>query len=110
MFQLALLYAEEYGGQYIGSFAEPPAASQATISASIERVLVASTPWQEVIMHIRRVYRWDNTNETLTYLVIFLLLWAINCVASAIVSNLLLPLSHSDIGVRTAYKVFSFLQ
>ena len=74
------------------------------MSASIERVLVASTPWQELIMHIRRIYRWDNTNETLTYLIIFLLLWAINCVASAIVSNSLSSLSHSDIEVRTAYK------
>lgn len=104
MFQLALLYAEKYGGQYIGSFAEPPTASQETMSASIERVLVASTPWQEVIMHIRRIYRWDNTNETLTYLIIFLLLWAINCVASAIVSNSLSLLSHSGIEARTAYK------
>lgn len=104
MFQLALLYAEKYGGQYIGSFAEPPPASQETMSASIERVLVASTPWQEVIMHIRRIYRWDNTNETLTYLIIFLLLWVINCVASAIVSNSLSSLNHSDIEARTAYK------
>ena len=74
------------------------------MSASIERVLVASTPWQELIMHIRRIYRWDNTNETLTYLIIFLLLWAINCVASAIVSNSLSSWSHSGIEVKTANK------
>ena len=104
MFQLALLYAEKYGGQYIGSFSEQPTASQETMSASIERVLVASTPWQEVIMHIRRIYRWDNTNETLTYLIIFLLLWAMNCVASAIVSNSLSSLSHAGIEARTAYE------
>ncbi|KAL9130871.1 MAG: hypothetical protein Q9175_006917 [Cornicularia normoerica] len=81
---LALLYSERYGGQYIGSFAEPPPASQETMSASIERLLVASTPWQEIIMHIRRIYRWEKTNETLAYLAIFLLLWTINCVAAAI--------------------------
>lgn len=87
MFQLALRYSEKYGGQYIGSFAEPPPASQETISASIERLLVASTPWQELIMHIRRIYRWESTNETLTYLTIFLLLWVVNCVTSGIVNT-----------------------
>lgn len=101
---LALLYAEKYGGQYIGSSAEPPPASQETISAGIERMLVASTPWQEVIMHIRRIYRWDNANETLTYFIIFLILWAIDCVASAIVSTSLSCFSHSRIKARTASK------
>ena len=85
-FQLALRHSEKYGGQYIGYFAEPPPASQETISASIEKLIVASTPWQEVIMHIRRIYRWESTSETSTYLAIFMVLWAINCVASAIVN------------------------
>ena len=105
--QLALRYSEKYGGQYIGSFAEPPPASQETISASIERLLIASTPWQEVIMNIRRIYRWENSNETLTYLVIFLFLWVANCVASAIVNTKIPISSCSCIQTRTANSLLA---
>ena len=85
--QLVLRYAEKYGAQYIGSFAEPPPASQETVSASIERLIVATTPWQEVIMAIRRIYRWESTRETSMYLTVFLVLWAVNCVSPAIVGQ-----------------------
>ncbi|KAL8784993.1 MAG: hypothetical protein Q9213_003654 [Squamulea squamosa] len=74
--RLVLQQAEKYGGHYIGSFAEPPPASQETVSASVERLLIASTPWQELVMHIRRIYRWENRKETSAYLLAFTILWA----------------------------------
>ncbi|KAL8669396.1 MAG: hypothetical protein Q9168_006008 [Polycauliona sp. 1 TL-2023] len=74
--QLVLQLAEQYGGQYIGSFAEPPPASQETVSASVERLLIASSPWQELAMHTRRVYRWEDRRETSMYLGAFTILWA----------------------------------
>ncbi|KAL8772839.1 MAG: hypothetical protein Q9209_002184 [Squamulea sp. 1 TL-2023] len=80
---LVLQQAEKYGGHYIGSFAEPPPASQETISASVERLLIASTPWQELVMHIRRIYRWENQKETLAYLLAFLILWAYGTLSAA---------------------------
>ena len=95
MRQLAIRYSEMFGGQYIGSFAEPPPASQESLSASVEKLLVASTPWQEVIMRVRRVYRWENTSETMAYLAAFLVLWAMNLLVSAIVSDHISTTSHS---------------
>ena len=73
--QAILEQAEKCGGQYIGFFSEPPPASQETVSASIERLLVASTPWQEINMHARRIYRWESPKETFAYLVAFVILW-----------------------------------
>ena len=84
--QLVLHYSEKYGGQYIGSFAEPPSATEKTVSASVERLLVASAPFQEMFVHTRRIYRWENPNETLTYLTFFLFLWKIDCLCGAAVS------------------------
>ncbi|KAL8690763.1 MAG: hypothetical protein Q9218_003867 [Villophora microphyllina] len=81
--ELVLQQAEKYGGQYIGSFSEPPPASQETVSASLERLLIASTPWQELIMHTRRIYRWENQKETSAYLVTFVALWAYGALCAA---------------------------
>lgn len=47
-------------------------------------------------MTIRRIYRWDNTKETSTYLVIFLLLWTFNLVSPAMVSQILQEEYHLD--------------
>lgn len=84
--QLLLQQAEKYGGDYIGSFSEPPPASQETVSASIERLIVASTPWQELMMHVRRIYRWENQKETSMYLVAFTILWSYGALSAAGVS------------------------
>ncbi|KAI4263525.1 MAG: hypothetical protein L6R42_001331 [Xanthoria sp. 1 TBL-2021] len=81
--QLVLQQAEKYGGQYIGSFSEPPLASQETVSASVERLLIASSPWQEMAMHIRRIYRWENRRETSAYLVAFTFLWVYGALCAA---------------------------
>lgn len=81
-----LQQAEKYGGQYIGFFSEPPTASQETVSASIERLLVASTPWQDLLMHVRRIYRWENQKETFAYLVGFIVLWSCGALCAAAVS------------------------
>jgi hypothetical protein len=35
---------------------------------NIERIIIASAPFQEFIMTTRRVYRWENHTETLKYL------------------------------------------
>ena len=86
-FQLILQQAEKYGGHYIGAFSEPPAASQETVSASIERLLIASSPWQELTMHVRRIYRWENQKESTAYLMAFMFLWAYGALSAAAVSQ-----------------------
>ena len=45
---------------------------------NLERVIIASAPFQEFIMTTRKIYRWEDPTETLKYLVIYLLLWYFN--------------------------------
>jgi hypothetical protein len=53
----------------------------------VERLLVSSAPFQELIMTTRRIYRWENRNETLKYLVGYSTLWVLNLVLPGFVSH-----------------------
>ena len=75
---MLLYYAQLYGGQYIGYGSDPPEPTKETIMPNVERLLIASAPWQEFAMTTRRVYRWENPSETLKYLGIYLVLWYFN--------------------------------
>ena len=55
---------------------------------SVERLLVASAPFQEFTMTIRRIYRWENRNETLKYLIVYAVLWALSLIIPGFVSQL----------------------
>jgi hypothetical protein len=41
----------------------------------IERIFIASAPWQHWLFHIYDVYRWEDPYETFRWLVLFLVLW-----------------------------------
>jgi hypothetical protein len=84
--QLLIYYAHQYGGQYIGYGSEPPAPSKETIMPNIERLIVATSPFQEFIMTTRRVYRWEDRAETTKYLLIYLVLWYLNLLLPGMVS------------------------
>jgi hypothetical protein len=86
--QLLVFYAQQYGGQYIGYGSDPPAPSKETIMPNVERLLVASAPFQELGMTIRRVYRWEQPTETAKYLFIYLALWYFNLLLPGIVRHL----------------------
>jgi hypothetical protein len=53
---------------------------------NIERLIVATSPFQEFVMTTRRVYRWENSAETTKYLLIYLVLWYLNLLLPGIVS------------------------
>ncbi|KAI4923714.1 uncharacterized protein J4E92_007688 [Alternaria infectoria] len=82
-------YAHRYGGQYIGYGSDPPTPSKETIMPNIERLIVATSPFQEFIMTTRRVYRWEKPLETTKYLVIYLVLWYFNLLLPGMMSALL---------------------
>jgi hypothetical protein len=82
---------------------------------SIERLIVATSPFQELIMTTRRVYRWEYPAETVKYLAIYLLLWYLNLLLPGVVSlfmvnssneygnNSLLAFRNSLFGRRATY-------
>jgi hypothetical protein len=53
---------------------------------NIERLIVATSPFQEFIMTTRRVYRWESPAETTKYLLIYLVLWYFNLLLPGVVS------------------------
>jgi hypothetical protein len=85
--QLLKYFAQQYGGQYIGYGSNPPPPSKDTIMPNIERLIVATAPFQEFIMTTRRVYRWENRAETTKYLIAYVVLWYLNLLLPGIVSS-----------------------
>lgn len=84
--QLLMYYASRNGKQYIGYGSNPPAPSKQTIVPNIERLLVASSPLQEMMMTSRRVYRWEQPAITCKYLAIYSVLWYFNMLLPGCVS------------------------
>jgi hypothetical protein len=54
---------------------------------NVERLIIASSPFQEIIMTTRRVYRWENRAETTKYLIVYALLWFFNLLLPGMVSD-----------------------
>lgn len=82
-------YANWYGERYIGYGDDPPTPSKATIMPNVERLIVATSPLQELIMTIRHVYRWESLAETWKYLIAYVVLWWYNLLLPGILSALL---------------------
>ena len=83
---LFMYYVQQYGGQYIGAGTGVPPPSKQNIIPNIERLLVASAPFQQMAMTIRRVYRWQNPSETAKYLVIYIILWWFDVIICGVLS------------------------
>jgi hypothetical protein len=71
---LLLYYSQGFSAQYVDEFVEP------TFDVDIlrlyaERVIVASAPWQAWLMHVRRVYLWEDPIETGRWFALFVFLW-----------------------------------
>jgi hypothetical protein len=67
-------YAQQYGGQYIGYGSSPPALTKESIMPNVERIIIASAPFQRFIMATREVYRWEDPTKTTTVLLIYMVL------------------------------------
>lgn len=55
--------------------------------AAMERIVIASAPFQTAYMRFRHIYRWEDTNDTLFALAGFLFLWLFNLLSLAAVSQ-----------------------
>lgn len=124
---LLLSYAHRYGGQYIGYGSSPPGPSKETIAPNIERLIVASAPFQEFLMTTRRVYRWENPPETIKYLLVYVVLWYLNLLLPGTItafiyyvvehniygnsiSNLREDIKHTEDVHKTAMSLTEFIE
>jgi hypothetical protein len=64
-----------------------------SLARYIERLVMASEPWQTWLMEIRRLYRWEDPRWTAKWYGIFTILWYTNHVVSFMVSGIIYNLT-----------------
>jgi len=85
--QLLVFYLEQYGGRYIGASSELPEPTESALISSFERVLLTSTPVQNVLMKLISIAFWESPMETAAYAVLYFILCVFNYVTRAVISD-----------------------
>ena len=67
-------YTQDFSAQYIDDFDELPYDVD-SIRRHVERIVLASAPWQAWAMDVRSVYRWERPWTTAKWFAIYLVLW-----------------------------------
>ena len=83
--QLFAFYLQQYGGRYIGASSELPEPTEGALISSFERVLLTSTPLQNVLMKLASIAFWESPTETAAYAVLYFILCVFNYVTRAVV-------------------------
>ncbi|KAL8943688.1 MAG: hypothetical protein Q9216_000887 [Gyalolechia sp. 2 TL-2023] len=69
-----LFYTQDFSAQYIDDFDELPFDID-SVRQQLERLAVASAPWQAFFMDLRSVYCWDDPLITTKWLALYVFLW-----------------------------------
>lgn len=93
-----IYYTQDFSAQYIDDFDELPFSIDSS-RHYVERLVMASAPWQSWAMEIRAVYRWEDPRVTGKWFALYLFLWYTNHVVGFLV-GLINP---------KTYKCLSFL-
>ncbi|KAI9787318.1 MAG: hypothetical protein M1816_007666 [Peltula sp. TS41687] len=71
---MMLYYTQDFTAQYIDDSNELPV-DLGRLKSYVERLVMASAPWQAWCMHVRRVFRWEDPVETVRWLVVYSVVW-----------------------------------
>ncbi|MCJ1407476.1 hypothetical protein MMC19_001547 [Ptychographa xylographoides] len=71
---IVVFYTQNFSAQYIDDFDELPFDID-QLRDHVERIIMASAPWQKWAMDVRAVYRWDDPRKTGGWLAFYLVLW-----------------------------------
>ncbi|KAI4181474.1 MAG: hypothetical protein LQ348_005007 [Seirophora lacunosa] len=69
-----LWHTQDFSAQYIDDFDELPF-DRGILRQQIERLAIASEPWQAFFMKLRAVYRWEKPLSTTKWLALYMFLW-----------------------------------
>lgn len=69
-----LFYTQDFSAQYIDDFDELPFDID-SVRQQLERLAIASAPWQTFFMDLRSVYCWDHPFTTTKWLALYIFLW-----------------------------------
>ena len=72
--QFLIYHTQNFSAQYIDDFDELPFDID-KLRDHVERIVLASAPWQKWAMDIRHIYRWDNPARTTKWLLVYLVCW-----------------------------------
>ncbi|KAF8253030.1 hypothetical protein K440DRAFT_627205 [Wilcoxina mikolae CBS 423.85] len=74
--QYSIYVTQNFTSHYIEDWNErPEPLCKARLLCHIERIFIASAPWQQWLVHIRDVYRWKDPYETFRWLTLYFILW-----------------------------------
>lgn len=90
---MSMYYTQDFSSHYVDDFDELPFDID-SLRHHIERLVMASAPWQSWVMDVRSIYRWDSPRTTLKWLVIYIFLWYIEFLMGFFVSCLDLRTPH----------------
>jgi len=71
---LLLYYTQNFSRQYIDDFEELPFDID-RLRDHVERIVIASAPWQKWLMDVRKVYRWEDPKRTSLWLFVYIVCW-----------------------------------
>ena len=69
-----LYHTQTFSAQYIDDFDTLPFDID-TLRDHLERLVIASAPWQKWLMDVRRIYRWEDPQRTSIWLFIYVTCW-----------------------------------
>ncbi|KAL9123381.1 MAG: hypothetical protein Q9187_000063 [Circinaria calcarea] len=72
---ILIFYTQGFSAQYIDEFDDLPYDID-TLRHHVERIVLASAPWQTWAMDVRSIYRWENPIDTGKWLVLYIVLWS----------------------------------
>lgn len=84
---LLLYITQDPGTRYIDDSAELPF-NQDVLIQNVERIIMASAPWQAWFLRLRKVYRWEDPMLTARWFALWMFIWYLNYTISFVVSNL----------------------
>ncbi|GAD92002.1 hypothetical protein TSTA_116110 [Paecilomyces variotii No. 5] len=73
--KLLLYYSQPFTARHVDDTLDELDFDAETLALYVERLVMATEPWQQWYMEMRRLYRWEDPKKTGKWFAIFLLLW-----------------------------------
>ncbi|KAI5854196.1 hypothetical protein BZA05DRAFT_443716 [Tricharina praecox] len=81
--QYLIYMTQDVTSQYIEDWNQPPEPLTVDrLRCHIERIFIASQPWQHWLIHVRDVYRWKDPYETARWAILYCILWQYSQIVS----------------------------
>ena len=85
--QQTIIYStQDFCAQYVDDYDKLPY-DISSLRLHIERLIMASAPWQSWAMDVRAIYRWEDPKTTGKWLAIYTILWYTDHIVGFVVSN-----------------------